>query len=74
MHSVQELRLRVSAKLERAPLAPIILDVPGFILLTGPSTAPVDPAMIQLGPSLVPTNHSMASIILPQTSQSSFSL
>lgn len=53
---VQELLLRLLARLEGAPLIPAIVEVPVFTALVGPSIALSKLAMIHVGPSSAQAN------------------
>lgn len=68
MVSIQELHLRLLARLNRALLAPVILDVSAYTVSIGPSIALADRTMILIRPFSVPTDPTMTSLILPQTS------
>lgn len=54
--SIQELLLRVLARLKKVYLTLIILDAPALTVLVSPSSALVDPLMVHVGPSATPVD------------------
>lgn len=63
MPSVQELLLRVLARLKGASLTPIILDASAPTMSVGPSAAPVDLPKVHVGPTSAPVDPPTVSAI-----------
>lgn len=70
---IQELLLRVFARLERAHPAPATIDAPISTTLVSIYIAPSEPTMIYVGLFAAPTYPPMTGMILPKTSRPSLS-